>query len=94
MTTLEMFDAAIEFIKADLEYLRAIQDGMRPKPGGRRFFSRGDWLRIKAAQRKKNQLEQKMFAAWGTGASLEDTVPPNLEKADHGGRPTASQAAE
>ncbi len=84
------FNTTVDFITADLRYVRFIHDLLiRIREENRKSLSAEELKTVKIAWMRRNQREAKMFAAWGIELSDEGRgdgnrpmmaeVPPGAE---------------
>ncbi len=70
MNEYEIINAATNFVKADVEYVRLIQSVIDFKTKGRCFISPQELRALKLAKAKKATLEEQMYKVW-EGATAE-----------------------
>ncbi len=64
MNEYEIIEAATNFVKADVEYVRLIQKVIDFKGKGHYFISPQELRELKLAKAKKATLEEQMLKVW------------------------------
>ena len=64
MATWQVFSAAIEFMKADIEYMRLLRKSASFQDEDEPPVSSDEWEEIQEAKRRRDELEKKMYEIW------------------------------
>ncbi len=76
MASWNLFTAALAFIRADLEYLKLLRRNASYSDEEEPSVASAEWQEIAEAKRKKDELEEEMFAVWINRNHEPKAAPP------------------